>query len=157
MVAWLSGGRVKRRRLPAWLLTIPIFAVVALLGKAQTTERRPDAVAPVPRGLSDKPVALVTEDGLRLRVVPIATGLSHPWGMAFLPDGGSMLVTERPGRLRIIRDGVLDPTPIAGVPKVNSVYLGGLDDVALHPDFTKNQYVYLSYAKSGDRGVTLAV
>ena len=63
MVAWLSGGRVKRRRLPAWLLTIPIFAVIALLGKAQTTERRPDAVAPVPRGLSDKPVALVIEDG----------------------------------------------------------------------------------------------
>src|SRR5688572_16432930 len=52
-----------------------------------------------------------------IRVVPVARGLSHPWSLAFLPDG-SMLVTEREGRLRIIRNGVLDPTPVDGVPKV---------------------------------------
>ena len=114
-------------------------------------------MATVPPWPLDKPIVMVTEDRQQLRVVPIATGLSHPWGMAFLPDGRSLLVTERPGRLRIIRDGVLQPAAIPGVPQVDSVYLGGLNDVALHPDFTKNQYVYLSYAKSGSRGVTLAL
>ena len=77
--------------------------------------------------------------------------------MAFLPDGHSLLVTERPGRLRLIRDGVLDPKPIAGVPAVNPTYFGGLNDVAVHPDFANNHYVYLSYSKDGDRGVTLAL
>src|SRR5262249_50433284 len=151
------GGRVISGRLPAWLLSIPIFAVVVLPGHAQRAPDTRSDAAPVLSGLSGKPFVIMTEDGQRLRVVPIATGLSHPWGMAFLPGGRSMLVTERPGRLRIIRDGVLDPTPIVGVPKVDSVYLGGLNDVALHPEFTKNQYVYLTYSKSGDRGVTLAL
>jgi glucose/arabinose dehydrogenase len=77
--------------------------------------------------------------------------------MAFLPDGRTILVTERPGRLRIIREGVLDPKPVSGVPTVNNVFIGGLNDVALHPEFEKNQYVYLSYAKSGERGGTLAL
>jgi glucose/arabinose dehydrogenase len=124
----------------AWLLVIPIFVLAVPAGDAQRSlDTRSNSVAPVLSGLPDKPVVLVSEDGQRLRVVPIATGLSHPWGMAFLPDGRSMLVTERPGRLRIIRNGVLDPAPIAGVPKVDSVYIGGLNDIALHPEFTKNQ------------------
>ena len=81
-----------------------------------------------------------------IRVVPVAKGLSHPWSLAFLPDG-EMLVTERDGRLRIIRNGVLDPTPIAGVPPVFARVLGGLLDVALHPRFAENRILYLSYAK----------
>ena len=100
---------------------------------------------------------VVTETKQRLRVVPVADGLSHPWGLAFLPGGREMLVTERPGRLRLVRDGVLDPKPVRGVPVVNNDFIGGLNDVALHPDFARNQYVYLSYSKSGDRGVTLAL
>ena len=83
---------------------------------------------------------------LPIRVVPVATGLSHPWSLAFLP-GGDMLVTERDGRLRIIRNGVLDPTPISGTPKVFARVLGGLLDVALHPRFAENRFVYLSYSK----------
>jgi glucose/arabinose dehydrogenase len=83
---------------------------------------------------------------LPIRVVPVATGLSHPWSLAFLPDG-NMLVTERDGRLRIIRNGVLDPTPIPGTPKVFARVLGGLLDVALHPRFAENRFVYLSYSK----------
>jgi glucose/arabinose dehydrogenase len=86
-----------------------------------------------------------------LRVVPVATGLSHPWSLTFLPDG-SMLVTEREGRLRIIRNGALDPKPIDGVPRVFARVLGGLLDVALHPSFAQNRIVYLSYAKSGPAG-----
>jgi glucose/arabinose dehydrogenase len=81
-----------------------------------------------------------------VRVVPVAKGLSHPWSLAFLPDG-SLLVTERDGRLRIIRNGVLDPKPIAGVPAVFARVLGGLLDVALHPAFAENRLLYLTYAK----------
>ena len=88
-----------------------------------------------------------------IRVVPVARGLSHPWSLAFLPDG-SMLVTEREGRLRIIRNGVLDPTPIAGVPKVFARVLGGLLDVALHPQFAQNRIIYLAYSKAGENNLS---
>jgi glucose/arabinose dehydrogenase len=80
---------------------------------------------------------------LRLRVTK---GLSHPWAMAFLPDG-AILVTERAGRVRIIRDGTLDPNPVAGVPAVGATGLSGLMDIALHPRFAENRYVYLTYHK----------
>jgi glucose/arabinose dehydrogenase len=71
--------------------------------------------------------------------------------MAFLPDG-SILVTERPGRLRIVEGGVLDPAPIAGVPEVYARGQGGLLDVALDPEFASNRTIYLSYAAEGDGG-----
>ena len=79
------------------------------------------------------------------RLVTVAEGLEHPWGLAFLPDGG-MLVTERPGRLRVIRDGRLDPVPVSGLPEIAAGGQGGLLDVALHPDFADNGVIYLSYA-----------
>lgn len=92
------------------------------------------------------PFEVPAEPGIRVETV--ATGLEHPWGLAFLPDG-RMLVTERPGRLRIIgRDGKLG-APIVGVPKVAAVGQGGLLDVALDPDFARNGLVYLSLA-TGD-------
>ena len=81
----------------------------------------------------------------RLRLV-VTKGLSHPWGMAFLPDG-NILITERPGCLRIVRNGVLDPKPLDGVPAVSAQGLTGLLDIALHPQFEKNKYVYLTYHK----------
>ena len=90
---------------------------------------------------------------LPIRVVPVVTGLSHPWSLAFLPDG-NMLVTERDGRLRIVRNGVLDPTPIPGTPKVFARVLGGLLDVALHPRFAENRFVYLSYSKQREDNLT---
>ncbi len=79
------------------------------------------------------------------KVTQIAGGLAHPWSMAFLPDG-SMLVTERAGRLRLIRNGALAPQPIAGVPKVHTGGQAGLFDVVLHPHFAQNQLLYLTYA-----------
>ena len=86
------------------------------------------------------------EAGQRFRVVPI-DGLEQPWSLAFLPNG-DILVTERPGRLRIVRDGVLDPEPIAGIPEVTPAALGsGLMDIAVHPDYAQNQYVYYTYSK----------
>jgi glucose/arabinose dehydrogenase len=91
--------------------------------------------------LPDKPVVYHTAEGQDIRVVVVAKGLSHPWSLAFLPDGG-LLVTERGGKLRIIRNGVLDPTPINGVPTVRSGGLNGLMDVVLHPRFAENKFVF---------------
>ena len=88
-----------------------------------------------------------------IRVTPVVTGLSHPWSLAFLPDG-NILVTERQGRLRIIRKGVLDPQPIAGVPAVRAVALSGLLDVALHPRFAENRLLYLAYSKAREDNLT---
>jgi glucose/arabinose dehydrogenase len=83
--------------------------------------------------------------GLRFRVVPMK-GLSYPYALAFLP-GGNILITERAGRLRIVRAGVLDPTPISGIPEVLDRSLRGLNDVALHPRFPENQWIYFTYYK----------
>jgi len=81
-----------------------------------------------------------------IRVVVHTRGLTRPWSLVWLP-GGEMLVTERTGALRIIRNGVLDPQPIAGVPEVRAQGLSGLFDVVLHPQFATNRFVYLSYNK----------
>ncbi len=91
-----------------------------------------------------------------LRVVVVARGLVQPWSIAFLPDG-DLLVTERPGRLRLIHDGVLDPDPVQGVPAVRSGGLQGFMDVVLHPRFEDNRWVYLSYHRPAgeDAGETV--
>ncbi|HEX7079632.1 MAG TPA: PQQ-dependent sugar dehydrogenase [Gammaproteobacteria bacterium] len=111
-------------------------------------------VPPIP----SEPVTFATGEGQDIRVSVVARGLAHPWSLAFLPGGG-MLVTERnAGRLRVIRDGALEPEPVAGVPEVRGVGLSGLFDVVLHPDFESNRYVYLTYNKPrGETGSALAV
>jgi glucose/arabinose dehydrogenase len=86
-----------------------------------------------------------------LRLVALSRGLVQPWSMAFLPDG-RMLITERPGRLRVFADGKLDPTPLSGVPKVAAAGQGGLLDVCLHPNFAQNRVLYLSYSGEGAGG-----
>ena len=85
------------------------------------------------------------------RLVTVVRGLVHPWGLAFLPDG-DMLVTERVGRLRIVRNGKLSPSPVPGVPKVALGGQAGLLDVALHPEFAQNRLIYLSYVGAGEGG-----
>ena len=87
------------------------------------------------------------------RVVTLVEGLEHPWSLAFLPDGG-MLVTERPGRLRIIAHGRLEPKPIEGLPAVVEQGQGGLFDIVLHPGFPKNRLVYFAFNARGDGGAT---
>jgi len=99
-----------------------------------------------------QPVDMVKSDEHEFRVVRVVEGLQYPWGLAFLPDG-RMLVTEREGRLRIIKDGKLDPQPVAGLPEITLHGQGGLLDVALHPRFTENSLVYLAYAARGSDGV----
>jgi glucose/arabinose dehydrogenase len=80
------------------------------------------------------------------KTVTIASGLWHPWSLAWLPNG-DMLVTERNGKLRIVRDNKLDPEPIPGVPAVHSVRLSGLMEILPHPKFSENHLVYLTYTK----------
>lgn len=136
---------MKGRYSLAWTM----FVLLALV--AVRTEAQPLGV-PVPP-LGDGPWVFDTAEQHKVRVSVVARGLSHPWAIAFLPDD-SMLITERDGRLRILRDGVLDPTPISGVPEVRTDGNGGLMDVAVHPDFADNGLIYLTYTKhaGGGRG-----
>lgn len=115
------------------------------------------AVAQQPIGvpvapLGNGPFVFDTAEQHKIRVSVVAKGLEHPWSLVFLPDG-SMLVTERPGRLRVIhdvtRDAKLDPKPVTGVPAVRLIGNSGLMDVALHPKFAENKLVYLTYNKPG--------
>lgn len=99
------------------------------------------------------PQAFPSEQGT-LNLTPVAAGLDHPWALAFLPDRQGILVTERPGNLRLVgADGKLS-APLSGVPKVWAKGQGGLLDVALSPDFKQDRMVYLSYAEGGGEGGT---
>ena len=129
-----------RQRSAGWASAAALLAAVTACAGAPT-----DAAAQI-----------FTSEHHTFRVATVVEGLEHPWGMAFLPDG-SILVTERPGRLRLVRNGALEPEPIAGVPEVWARGQGGLLDVALHPDFERNRLVYLSYSKPGPNGATTAV
>jgi aldose sugar dehydrogenase len=152
----------------AWNLTVVAIAVAAAAAVAQQpAPQAPPAAgrqggAPAarqggPPGMPrvpslpfpDAPRELETL-GPKIRVVPMARGLVNPWSIAFLPNG-DMLVTEKPGRLRIIRNGTLDPQPITGVPEVWPVGQGGLLEVLPHPRFAENRLLYLTYSKSRPR------
>src|SRR5882672_6647522 len=110
--------------------------------------RAPTAPPPInwpSPALPDGPIILDTAIQHQIRLV-VTKGLNQPWSMAFLP-GGEILVTERPGRLRIVRNGVLDPAPVKGLPAIQAAGLAGLMDIALHPRFAENKLVYLTYHK----------
>jgi glucose/arabinose dehydrogenase len=114
----------------------------------QQPARAPTAPPPITwpsPPLADGPIVLDTAIQHQVRLTVIK-GFNQPWSMAFLPTGG-ILVTERPGRLRIVRDGVLDPNAVAGTPQVQAQGLAGLMDIALHPRFNDNKFVYLTYHK----------
>ncbi len=85
------------------------------------------------------------------RIVTAVEGLEVPWSIAWTPSG-EMLVTERGGTLRIVRDGVLDPEPVSGVPAVRAAGQGGLLEVAVHPEFSSNRLVYLTFSKPATDG-----
>jgi glucose/arabinose dehydrogenase len=113
---------------------------MARLGRRSALVGLTAAIAGIPRAGRTQPAGLAE----RLRAVPVATDLQSPWSIAFLPDG-RMLVTERPGRLRLFaRAG--RPENVAGLPPVWAQGQGGLLDVCLHPDFAANGQLYLSYA-----------
>ena len=147
-----------RWSLVVWLLVVCVLSNVVAVAQMR---QRSTALSGVPGAeLPDGPVVLHTAEQPRVRVVPIATGLVHPWGLAFR-DNGDILVTERDeGTVRVIREGVLDPRPIPGVPEVyTGTRLAGLMDIAVHPD--DDQLVYLTYSKpaelDGRTGATIAL
>ncbi len=143
-------------RLLAALTTLVLAAPA--VPHAQERQAQPFAAEGIPAvPLPDAPVVYDTAAGQRIRVSVVADGLTYPWGLAFLPDG-RVLVTERLGTLRQIRDGALDPAPIAGVPEVyTGGPLSGLMDVAAHPRFAENRFVYLTYSKPTADGSTVAL
>jgi glucose/arabinose dehydrogenase len=146
-----------------------VCTVVAAQASAQRTVPFQSGIPVAPQGLANRPLPqlpleLATGEGQDIRVVLITKALSFPYSLTFLPDG-TMLVTERAGRLRVIRNGNLDPAPVAGGPASFSAGESGLPgavhgymNVALHPQFAQNNLLYLSYTKPlGDKGNTVAV
>ena len=101
--------------------------------------------------LGEGPWVFDTAEQHKIQVSVVARGLTHPWAIAFLPDGG-MLLTERDGRLRLIKNDKLVKQAISGVPEVRTDGNGGLMDVAIHPNFSENGLVYLTYTKPVERG-----
>ena len=120
------------------------FAAAMLLATPVAQAQDSRASPPLP----SFPQVYETAD-LKIRVEKVADGLANPWSLAWLPNG-DLLISERPGRLRLYRNGALDPEPIAGVPEVRITVLGGLLDVLPHPNFAQNQVLYLTYAKGGE-------
>jgi glucose/arabinose dehydrogenase len=134
------------------------YALILLLAAtvgAHAQNQRPSRGIPAPP-LATGPFEYTTGEPQKIRVRVLTRGLEKPWSLAFLPDG-SMLITERPGRVRLFRDGKLSD-PVAGVPAVRFGLLGGLSDIKLHPNFERNHYVYFTYDKPiDDKGEVLTV
>jgi len=132
-----------------WLIAVSTAVATPAAAQQSVPFEGGSPVAPAgfePQPIPAEPIEFDTAEVMRIRVVPVARGLVNPWSLAFLPDG-SLLVTEREGRLRIIRNGVLDPKPVPGTPAVRPQGRSGLMDVVLHPQFAANQLVYFSYLK----------
>jgi aldose sugar dehydrogenase len=119
------------------------LAAIAVLAIGAPTSAVTQPAPPTPLG--EGPWELETEAGT-VHASVLTRDLQSPWSLAFLPNG-DMLLTERPGRLRVIRDGALDPTPIEGLPELINVSIGGLMGLALHPDFEDNRLIYFAYTK----------
>lgn len=161
----------RQQRSQQWLAPVVAAVVLATVSVAQQgqtfapheidkTDGPPPIVWSTPE-LPSRSRDFESAEERKLRVVVVVKDLVQPWSLAFLPDG-SMLVTERAGRLRMVRNGKLDSDPIEGVPQVETGGprgLYGLMDVSLHPRFEENHWVYMTYHKptsSGAGATTLA-
>ena len=131
------------------LLSLLTLALGLLPKTAAQTSPREIVVEPPPL---DRPLIFDSStrgpggtkiSGSKFHLVPVL-GLTYPYALAFLPDGG-ILITERAGRLRIVRDGKLDPQPVAGIPEVLNTRQRGMNDIALHPRFAENHCIYFTY------------
>jgi aldose sugar dehydrogenase len=151
-----------RARLGSIVLAFALVTVAApsaqqppASGTRQATP--PPSARPQPLGvprppIGEGPFVFETAEHQTIRVVVMTRSLANPWSLVFLPDG-NILITERAGRLRIMRHGVLDPQPVAGVPQAKAIRLAGLLDLALHPRFADNHLIYVTYSKPGDNGL----
>jgi aldose sugar dehydrogenase len=138
--------------IPALIALLAIGASVCLFAQDAAFNSRP------PHGVGQQPAfpgqtrAPERKANVAFDVVTVASGLQTPWGLVFLPDG-RMLVTERPGRLRVVsKDGTLSP-PVEGIPAMDARGQGGLLDLALDPKYASNRLVYLSIAEAGEKGM----
>ena len=151
MFRGITTGMLERPRVVAPIAILTAVALAGpIAGQQPPAAGRGAATAPPPINWPSPPIPdgpLQFETGLvRPITITAVKGLNQPWSMAFLPDG-AILIAERPGRLRLVRDGVLDPTPVAGLPQVQAQGLAGLMDLALHPRFADNRLVYFTYHK----------
>jgi len=149
-------------------MTVLLLVILAVAANAQQRGAGPagrGGAAPAGRGapigvprepLGPGPWVFDTAEQHKIRVSVVTRGLVNPWSMIWLPDG-DMLVTERPGRLRLIKGGRLDPQPIDGVPRVHAVRLSGLMDIVLHPRFAENHWLYFTYNKPRGDGMVATV
>ncbi len=144
-----------RRRISR-VLVGAVLTAAALASATFAQQPPPIGVAPVT--LTAGPYTFDTAEQHKIRVEVVVRGLAHPFSLAFLPDGDA-LVTERGGRLRVVRNATgaqagrpaaIDPTAVAGVPETPSFRTGGLQEVALHPQYAANRFVYFTYNKAGD-------
>lgn len=162
----IQSGRVLQRlrtggRSPLWhtlrglAIAATTTSLVSCVPSPTAVSSAPNDTAPAaaagpspnPAGATPSPAAAQTtaQAASNFRTVTLTEGLEHPWSLAWLPDG-AILITERPGRLRIFRNSRLEPTAIAGLPNVLTGGQAGLMDVALHPQFAQNQLIYLTYS-----------
>jgi glucose/arabinose dehydrogenase len=138
---------------PAALVVAAILACHPV--QAAPVEQGPPNVPAFHPAFPGQTRAPEADSGVTLNVERLADGLSHPWGIAILPDG-SYLITERSGTLRVFAGGALRPEPVAGVPDVLAESQGGLLDVAVGPDFATDRMVYLAYSKPLGEGMSVA-
>lgn len=128
------------------------WASILIVGCVLSAQAQQAPVGVAVPPLGDGPWVIDTAEQHKVRLSVVAKGLSHPWAIAFLPDK-DMLITERAGRLRVVRNGVLQPKPISGLPAIRTDGNGGLMDVALHPAFERNRLVYFTYTKPVGNGM----
>src|SRR5690606_21137994 len=148
-----SLDRAEGRFMNASRSTLLALVPLALLGATAAAQPTPARDWLLPS--AEEPL-LLAAGRQKIRVVLVTGGLAGPWDIEFLPDGETMLVSESPGRLRIVRNGVLDPEPVwnAPSPAGNDVLHG----VVAHPDFAENRLVYAAYTKEREDGLlTLAI
>src|SRR5580765_2771151 len=136
------------------LAVIGIGAVAIVVAAVVAGRRAPERIAS--RNSGAKNVSDFQTEDYAIHVASIVSGLSHPWSLAFLPDG-DLLITERGGTLRRVHNGVLRRETLDGTPRVHSTDQEGLLDIALHPRFAQNHLLYLTYSKEGPSGTTIAL
>ena len=140
-----------KSQVAASVITMSIVSM-AVSGLAQ---RGPAPAPPPPSPLASAPQVIDVQDG-KIRVSAVATGLFHPFSIAFV-DANTILVAEKNGKLRMIKNGVLAPQPVWTSPTPAGTANDSLHFIALHPDFAQNHLVYMSYPKQGEKGTTLGV
>ena len=147
---------LKRLSVPIVALALGLLVPVTSAQQAVQAGDPPQQGAPAKDTLADGP-QVFSSTAQKFRMVPIK-GLDRPFSLVFLPDG-DMLITERVGRLRIVKNGLVDPQPISGIPPVLDLRLKGLQDLALHPRYAENKLVYFTYYKPrpGEKDVATAV